>query len=223
MLTGAGISAESGLRTFRADTGLWEDHRIEDVASPEGYRRDPQLVHDFYNARRAALAKARPNAAHRALAEFEARFAGEFMLVTQNIDDLHARAGSKRLLPMHGQLRKLRCDSCGRLSAAAAAVQPRTACPACRAGFLRPHVVWFGEMPLYMDEITAELERCSLFVAIGTSGQVYPAAGFVQIARSCGAWCIEANLEASAVAAGFDEQRRGRATEIVPRLLAEIA
>ena len=223
VLTGAGISAESGLRTFRAADGLWEDHRIEDVASPEGYRRDPKLVHDFYNARRAALGAAAPNAAHLALAEFESRYTGEFLLVTQNIDDLHERAGSKRLLHMHGQLRQVRCDACDRISAIEDALGPRTRCPDCQGGFLRPHIVWFGEMPLYMDEITAALERCSLFVAIGTSGQVYPAAGFVRIAAAGGAWCIEANLEASAVAAGFNEHRTGPATEVVPGLFAEIA
>ena len=224
VLTGAGISAESGLRTFRAADGLWEDHRIEDVASPEGYARDPQLVHDFYNARRRALAAAAPNAAHLALAEFEKRFAGEgFLLVTQNIDDLHERAGSRRLLHMHGRLRQMRCDRCDRTSDAAGDVSPGTACGECDRGLLRPHVVWFGEMPLHMEEITAALERCDLFVAIGTSGQVYPAAGFVRIAAAAGAWCIEANLEDSAVSAGFNEHRRGRATEIVGPLLAAIS
>ena len=223
VLTGAGISAESGLRTFRAADGLWEDHRIEDVASPQGYARDPALVHKFYNARRAALADVKPNAAHRALAEFEKRFAGEdFLLVTQNIDDLHERAGSRRLLHMHGQLRQARCAGCGKQVEVDDDLSPDSRCRSCRRGFLRPHVVWFGEMPLYMDEITAALEKCSLFIAIGTSGQVYPAAGFVRIASGCGAYCIEANLENSAVSDGFNECRRGPATEIVAKLLAEI-
>ena len=223
VLTGAGISAESGLRTFRAVEGLWEDHRIEDVATPEGYQRDRQLVHDFYNQRRAAAAAAKPNAAHLALAEFEAAFAGEFLLVTQNVDDLHARAGSKRVLAMHGQLNRMHCDNCGQVTDAPPVCRPDMRCQHCQAGLLRPHVVWFGEMPLFMEEISAALADCNLFIAIGTSGQVYPAAGFVRIAAAAGAHCIEANLEASAVAAGFDEQRLGLATEIVPQILAEIA
>ena len=180
ILTGAGISAESGIATFRASDGLWENHRIEDVASPEGFVRDPELVQHFYNLRRQQLLsdEVAENAAHIALAKLEQDFAGEFLLVTQNIDDLHERAGNKKIIHMHGELLKTRCKVTQRLFECKQAVSVEDKCPCCdQPGNLRPHVVWFGEMPLCMDEITAKLMHCDLFVAIGTSGNVYPAAG----------------------------------------------
>ncbi|MDD9900805.1 MAG: NAD-dependent protein deacylase [Alphaproteobacteria bacterium] len=219
VLTGAGISAESGIRTFRRADGLWEGHRIEDVAAPEGFMRDPALVYRFYNERRRGLADpaVQPNAAHVALAELEARLGDDFLLVTQNIDDLHQRAGNKRIRPMHGELRKARCDACVGLAPWEDDFDDKTECPLCRVtGKLRPHVVWFGEMPLYMDEIYAALMQCDVFAAIGTSGNVYPAAGFVQIAREAGAETVELNLEQSMVHSAFDTVIYGPATEIVP-------
>jgi NAD-dependent deacetylase len=222
ILTGAGISAESGLATFRDAGGLWSRVRIEDVATPEAFARDPARVHGFYNARRAQLRDPaiRPNAAHRALADLDARWPGALLLVTQNVDDLHARAGSRRLLPMHGELMKARCRGCGAVIPWSEDLSTATPCPACgQAGGMRPHVVWFGEMPLGMDRIGAALEACDVFAAIGTSGQVYPAAGFV--AEVAGrARSIEFNLEPSG--GRFDERRLGPATETVPRFVAEL-
>lgn len=218
ILTGAGISAESGIRTFRASDGLWEEHRVEDVASPEGFRRDPALVYRFYNSRRRQLLEEniRPNAAHEALARLEREFAGEVLVVTQNIDDLHERAGSKNLLHMHGELLKARCDGCGDIPPWREDFDAASVCTACGAsGYLRPHVVWFGEMPLYMDEIAGALASCDVFAAIGTSGNVYPAAGFGEMARMAGAKTVEINLEPSAVNSSFDDGLYGPATEKV--------
>ncbi len=217
VLTGAGISAESGIRTFRVAEGLWEEHRVEDVASPEGFARDPHLVQDFYNQRRRQLQQPRikPNAAHLALAEFEQGFAGEFLLVTQNIDNLHERAGSRSLLHMHGEMLRIRCEYSGRVFANREDVFPETECSCCgRRGGLRPDVVWFGEMPFHMDEIFAALAACDLFVAIGTSGNVYPAAGFHQAASSAGAETVELNLEPTG--GNFHRGLYGPATEKVP-------
>ena len=223
VLTGAGISAESGLRTFRATDGLWEEHRIEDVATPAGFARDPQLVHRFYNERRATLATVSPNAAHRALAEFEARYPDDFLLVTQNIDDLHERAGSRHLVHMHGELLKMFCTRCDANAAIAGSLSVDTVCAACgEAGGLRPDIVWFGEIPYDMEKIMQALASCALFVSIGTSGNVYPAAGFVETAREAGARCVELNLEKSATHRLFNESRNGKATEIVAPLFAEI-
>lgn len=219
ILTGAGISAESGIRTFRASDGLWEDHRIEDVASPAGFARDPATVYRFYNDRRRQLLQPdiQPNAAHLALKQLEDALADDFLLVTQNIDDLHQRAGSRRVLPMHGELRKTRCDACDVVSPWEVDFDMTTPCPACgQKGHLRPHVVWFHEMPLYMDEIYAALRRCDIFAAIGTSGHVYPAAGFVEMADRAGAETVELNLEPSLVHSAFGRKIYGRATEIVP-------
>ncbi len=219
VLTGAGISAESGIRTFRGADGLWEGHRIEDVASPEGFIRDPDTVYRFYNERRRQLVSPdiRPNAAHLALAELEAELGDDFLLVTQNIDDLHKRAGNQRVLPMHGELRKTRCTSCGVASDFDNDFDRQTVCPSCAAaGHLRPHVVWFGEMPLYMDEIYAALMQCDVFAAIGTSGHVYPAAGFVEVAQRAGAETVEINLEKSAVHSSFEQTLYGPATQQVP-------
>lgn len=225
VLTGAGISAESGIRTFRGADGLWEGHRIEDVATPEAFRRDPATVYRFYNQRRRALLQPEiaPNAAHRALAELEQKLGDDFLLVTQNIDDLHQRVGSRRLLPMHGELRRARGDCCGTVSPWDGDFDAATPCPSCGvAGDLRPHVVWFGEMPLYMDEIQAALIRAEVFAAIGSSGNVYPAAGFAALASRAGAHCVEINLEPSQVAGDFDEKIYGRASEAVPQWIASL-
>lgn len=222
VLTGAGISAESGIRTFRAADGLWEDHRVEDVATPEGFRANPALVHDFYNQRRAQLMQAeiRPNAAHIALAEFERLHQGSFLLVTQNVDNLHERAGSQNLLHMHGELMKSRCQFCGDVATLAQdhyRLDTACSCTHCHSkGSLRPHIVWFGEMPFEMERIYQALAECDLFVSIGTSGNVYPAAGFHAEASRCGATCVELNLEPSSNAHGFDEGLYGPATTVVP-------
>lgn len=223
VLTGAGISAESGLRTFRASDGLWEEHRIEDVASPEGFARNPTLVHRFYSERRAQLRTVEPNDAHRALADYAARRPGRLTLVTQNVDDLHQRAGSPNVLPMHGELSKVRCLGCAGVFEWSAETSTSTVCPGCGGvGVLRPHIVWFGEVPLFLDEIERALSRATLFVSIGTSGHVYPAAGFFRIARTFGARTVELNLEPSENSSAFDETRYGPATEIVPRFFAEL-
>lgn len=222
VLTGAGISAESGLATFRASDGLWENHRIEDVATPEGFQRDPALVQRFYNARRRKLQEVEPNAAHRALAKLEAHWPGGVLLVTQNVDDLHDRAGSRQLIHMHGELRKARCLACETVHPWDEDLGPASRCPGCgREGRLRPHIVWFGELPLEMERIYAALERCGRFVAIGTSGNVYPAAGFVQ-AVGFGAETLEINLERSLVASAFREHRVGMAGEQVPVWVEEL-
>ncbi|MEZ0224592.1 MAG: Sir2 family NAD+-dependent deacetylase [Alphaproteobacteria bacterium] len=225
ILTGAGISAESGIRTFRAADGLWEGHNVADVATPAGFLRDPALVYRFYNERRQQLLQPeiQPNAAHLALARLEERLGDDFLLVTQNIDDLHKRAGSKRVLPMHGELRKARCGACLGLPDWDKDFDHTTTCIACnKPGKLRPHVVWFGEMPLYMDEIYAALAQCDVFAAIGTSGHVYPAAGFVEVAGNRGARSVEINLEKSLVHSAFGEGRYGKATEIVPRWVDDL-
>lgn len=224
VLTGAGISAESGLATFRDRDGIWARVRVEDVATPQAFARDPAGVHGFYNARRAQLRDPAigPNAAHRALARLDAAWTGAFLLVTQNVDDLHARAGSRRLVHMHGELAKARCLRCGSVSAWADDLSVATACPACgAAGGMRPHVVWFGEVPLAMDVIGRALAGCDLFVAIGTSAQVYPAAGFVDLVAGR-ARTIELNLDMSGASDLFDETRRGPASETVPALVGEL-
>ncbi len=223
ILTGAGISKESGLDTFRCAGGLWSKVRIEDVATPEAYARDPARVLGFYDARRRGLLEqgVEPNAAHRALVELERRWPAEVLVVTQNIDDLHDRAGQGNLIHMHGELLKARCTSCGAVSPWLTDMPREAACPACAArGTLRPHVVWFGEMPLEMDRIYAALAGCGLFVSIGTSGQVYPAAGFVREARSAGARTLELNLDPSDGAPLFEDAVYGPATETVPAFVA---
>ncbi len=226
VLTGAGISKESGLDTFRDADGIWSKVRIEDVATPEAFRRDPRRVHAFYNARRRKLLghQVQPNAGHRALAELERRWPGALLLVTQNIDNLHERAGSRSLIHMHGEMLKARCEWCGEVFPWADDLTVDTRCPACmRWGGMRPHVVWFGEMPLEMERIYEALARAAIFISIGTSGSVYPAAGFVQEARGIArARTVELNLEPSEGASLFEERRYGRASEIVPRFVDEL-
>lgn len=228
VLTGAGISAESGLGTFRGAGSVWKEHRVEDVATPEAFLRNPGLVQRFYNERRQKLQSPRikPNPAHHALARLEKEWPGGFFLVTQNVDDLHEHAGSENVLHMHGKLLEVRCRESHEVFTWKDSVTDDTACPCCgRLGTLRPNVVWFGEMPLEMVRIHAALERCDLFISIGTSGNVYPAAGFVEVAKNTArAHTVELNLEPSAANLSFVERNYGRASEIVPsyvdRLLA---
>ncbi len=225
VLTGAGISAESGIETFRDPEGIWARHRIEDVATPDAYRRDPARVLAFYNMRRARLlaGNVEPNAAHRALARLDAAWDGDFLLATQNIDDLHDRAGSCRLVHMHGEPLKSRCAACNAVAPLSGDLALGGVCGRCGSrGMLRPHVVWFGEMPLEMDRIMAALQACDLFLSVGTSGNVYPAANFVQIANGAGARTVELNLEESQGSDLFDESHRGLATELVPRFVEDL-
>jgi NAD-dependent deacetylase len=223
ILTGAGVSAESGLATFRAADGLWEGHRVEDVATPEAYRRDPRLVHQFYDARRARLGEVEPNAAHRALARLDAEWDGDLLLVTQNVDDLHERAGSKRLLHMHGELTKGWCLACNERQPWSGDMGEAAECALCGdRGRVRPDIVWFGEMPYEMNRIEDALRSADLFVSIGTSGAVYPAAGFVQTARYCGASTLEMNLDPSLGSTFFDESRIGPAGKLVPEWVDQI-
>ncbi|UAB78186.1 NAD-dependent deacylase [Erythrobacter sp. SCSIO 43205] len=225
ILTGAGISAESGIDTFRSAGGLWEQHRVEDVATPEGFARNPDLVLGFYDARREALSTVEPNPAHTALARLEREFSGNLLLVTQNVDDLHERGGSSQVLHMHGELKSALCNSCEVRSPWDAPMSAkdgqRPPCPVCQAPTLRPDVVWFGEMPYQMERIYAALSVCDLFVSIGTSGAVYPAAGFVQEARGHGAQTLELNLEPSEGSHFFSQARYGKAGELVPQWVDE--
>ncbi|MFZ1743076.1 MAG: NAD-dependent deacylase [Pontixanthobacter sp.] len=226
ILTGAGISAESGIDTFRSDGGLWERHRIEDVATPEGFARDPDLVLRFYDMRRAAVQTKLPNQAHDALArldrEWSARTGHNFLIVTQNVDDLHERAGASHVLHMHGELLSAMCTACEMRSPFRGTMIERPPCPICQARSLRPDVVWFGEMPYQMERIYAALREADLFVSIGTSGAVYPAAGFVRDARDLGADTLELNLESSEGSGWFGESRLGPASEVVPAWVEEI-
>lgn len=222
ILTGAGISAESGLGTFRDEGGLWAQHRIEDVATPEGFARNPALVQDFYNMRRIQAAEAQPNAAHRALAELQKDFPGEVVIVTQNVDGLHEKAGSSDVLHMHGQLDQALCAACGHRWVAPMRMAVAEPCPACHRPTARPDIVWFGEMPYFMDHIFDHLMTADIFAAIGTSGQVYPAAGFVQEAAAAGARTVELNLAPSAVVSQFDDTRFGPATRTVPAWVTEL-
>ncbi|SCW82913.1 NAD-dependent deacetylase [Sphingobium faniae] len=222
ILTGAGISAESGLATFRGPDGLWEGHRVEDVCTPVALARNPALVHRFYDERRAKLGGVKPNPAHEALAALDAAWPGELLLVTQNVDDLHERAGAKRLIHMHGELRSALCAACGKAVSWTASLPPETACTGCGKSRLRPDIVFFGEMPYEMDAIDDAIRRADLFVSIGTSGAVYPAAGFVQTARHVGARTLELNLDPSAGSFYFDESRMGPASVLVPQLVREL-
>jgi NAD-dependent deacetylase len=222
VLTGAGISAESGLGTFRDEGGLWAQHRIEDVATPEGFARDPGLVHGFYNARRQQAAKAAPNAAHRALARLQAQHRGEVVIVTQNVDALYEAGGAQQVLHMHGTLAGALCAACDHRWQAPAEMAVGHPCPTCAAPAARPDVVWFGEMPYHMAQIEAHLATADVFAAIGTSGEVYPAAAFVDEAQAAGAHTVELNLAPSATTSRFDERRYGAASETVPAWVAEL-
>ncbi len=222
ILTGAGISAESGIETFRAEDGLWAQHRVEDVATPEGFMRNPELVVDFYNARRAQAAEVEPNAAHRALARLEAEHEGEVIVITQNVDDLHERGGTQKLYHMHGHLKGALCATCDHRWPAPMVMAPGDACPACAAPAARPDIVWFGEMPYDMETLFEHLSGADIFAAIGTSGNVYPAAGFVAEARGAGAHTIEFNLERSAVGSQFAEHRTGPASQTVTQWVSEL-
>lgn len=222
ILTGAGISAESGLATFRAEDGLWEEHRVEDVATPEAFARDPVLVQRFYDMRRAGVLAAQPNAAHHALARLDREWAGELLIVTQNIDDLHERAGATRVLHMHGEALSAWCTGCDGRHPWREKLSGTPPCPACGAASLRPDIVWFGEMPYEMERIFAALAEADLFVSIGTSGAVYPAAGFVQAAAEAGAQTLELNLDRSLGSRLFDRTRLGPASELVPMWVEEV-
>ena len=217
ILTGAGISAESGLGTFRDAGGLWEQYPLEQVATPQGFAQNPGLVHAFYNARRANCRNAQPNAAHTALAKLETQHAAEVLIVTQNVDDLHERGGSKTVWHMHGALNRAKCTACDHTWDAPTEMHPDDPCPACTTPATRPDVVWFGEMPYFMDRILHRLHTAALFVSIGTSGNVYPAANFVQEAAYAGATTLELNLEPSTGASAFDICRHGPATTLVPK------
>ena len=216
ILTGAGVSAESGIDTFRSEGGLWEQHRVEDVATPEAFARDPDLVLRFYDMRRAAIQQKEPNAAHFALAKVDIEWPGNLLIVTQNVDNLHERAGASRLLHMHGEHLNAWCTACDSRPRWTGTLIDRPACPACGEKALRPDVVWFGEMPYEMDRIHAALREADLFVSIGTSGAVYPAAGFVRTARDLGARTLELNLERSKGSTWFHETQLGPASEVVP-------
>jgi len=226
VLTGAGVSAESGLSTFRDAAGIWAKYDLNEVATPEGFARNPRLVHDFYNARRKNLAGAEPNAAHQALSRLGRGLkasGGSLYLCTQNVDDLHERGGWPEVVHMHGELLKTRCANCGTVTPDGGELSVETPCAGCGTpGFLRPDVVWFGEMPMHMDAIYDALVEADLFVSIGTSGSVYPAAGFVQEARAAGVRTCEINLEPSDNAWVFDEKRYGPASEAVPAWVDEV-
>lgn len=226
ILTGAGISAESGIKTFREADGLWENHPIEEVATYEGYAKNPKLVHEFYNARRRQLlsSEVRPNNAHQALADFEKKFAGDFVLITQNVDNLHERAESNNILHMHGELLKMRCEQSDKIFEIKQDLFLQTACECCNEpGHLRPHIVWFGEIPFHMDQIEEQLRDCDIFISIGTSGQVYPAAMFVDLALTkIKARTVEINLNNTQMSYRFDEHLLGPASQKVPEFLATL-
>nr|WP_144097885.1 NAD-dependent deacylase [Croceicoccus sediminis] len=222
ILTGAGVSAESGIDTFRDGGGLWEQHRVEDVATPEAFERDPELVLRFYDMRREAIQTKEPNPAHDALARLDREWSGELLIVTQNVDDLHERAGARRVLHMHGEHLNAWCTACDVRSRWTGTLIERPACPECGEAALRPDIVWFGEMPYRMDEIFTAIREADLFVSIGTSGAVYPAAGFVRDAKSLGVETLELNLERSQGSHWFDETRLGPASSIVPDWVEEI-
>ena len=220
VLTGAGISAESGLETFRGQGGLWGTHRVEDVACFDAFVRNPDFVHDFYNFRRRQLCGVKPNKGHYALAELEEKHSGDFTLITQNIDDLHEKAGSDNILHMHGELFKIRCQKTKKVFHEKGDIHSQSTCPCCQEkGNLRPHVVWFGEIPIGMGLIEKSLLNCDLFLAIGTSGRVYPAASFVELVKREGGWTIEVNLMDTDVSEVFHERIFGKATKELPELV----
>ena len=222
VLTGAGISAESGVPTFRDAGGLWEGHRVEDVATPEGFERDPDTVFAFYDERRRAVASVSPNAAHRSLARLEEALGENLLVVTQNVDDLHERAGSRRLVHMHGELRSALCRACGNRATGTQDLAGRPPCPQCGERMLRPDVVWFGELPYELQRIEQAVLACDAFVSIGTSGAVYPAAGYAALAAAFGARTVELNLEPGDADLPFDDVRLGPATEVVPAWVDEV-
>lgn len=223
VLTGAGVSAESGLGTFRDKDGLWTRYDLNEVATPEGFARDPSLVHAFYNIRRRNVLTSKPNSAHSALANLEHGSGAAVLLVTQNVDNLHEQAGSQNLLHMHGELLKVRCTVCKFVGSWLDDLSVSTACPQCPAlGALRPDVVWFGEMPKYMHDIYDALSHCDLFISVGTSGSVYPANGFVAEAHAACAHTVELNLEPSEGASLFTEKHYGPATETVPQYVNDL-
>lgn len=225
ILTGAGISAESGIKTFRDCNGLWEDHDVMEVASPGGFNRNPELVHKFYNQRRSQLLseEVKPNEAHYALAKLESEFNGEITIITQNVDNLHERAGNKNIIHMHGELIKMRCIETGKVLIWKKELSEKDKCPCClKIGNLRPHIVWFGEYPLHLDTIEKKLQDCDLFISIGTSGQVYPAAMFVNIAKLNGVKTIEANIEETNISENFDHHLIGPASKVITKLVDEI-
>ncbi len=226
ILSGAGLSAESGIETFRSDTGLWANHDVNKVASLKGFRNNPTLVHDFYNDRRAQLQNVEPNAAHFALAKLEKVDGLEVLHVTQNVDNLCERAGSKNLIHMHGELLKARCQMCGEVFDGDGETSVSESCPECgftsKWGGLRPHIVWFGEMPFKMNEIEKAISNCDIFVAIGTSGKVYPAAGLVKIAKSYGAKTILINRDEPDNLLDFDQIIQGKASIEVPKWVGQL-
>ncbi len=224
ILTGAGISAESSIKTFRDQNGLWENHAIEDVASPEGFRKNPSLVYQFYNIRRQQLSspKVQPNLAHLSLAKLERKHSGKITIITQNVDDLHERSGSQNIWHMHGELRKMRCQISQQVYEAPESFDGTTVCQCCKKkGHLRPHIVWFGEMPLYMQEINQFLQQADCFISVGTSGQVYPAAMFVQWVNRK-ARKIEVNLDQTQISPQFNQHLMGPASQKVPQLVDEL-
>jgi len=217
ILTGAGLSAESGLSTFRHPDGIWSKYDYKDVATPEGFAKNPHLVHEFYNYRRTTLKTVKPNAAHHALARLEATYPGHVLIITQNVDSLHEAAGSKNIIHMHGELLKALCMHCQKSHEWKEDMSCESTCPSCKkTGGMRPDVVWFGELPHAMDKISKALTSCTMFFSIGTSGNVYPAADFVKVARDAGAKSIELNLEPSLQTSLFDERMLGPATTVVP-------
>ena len=222
VLTGAGISAESGVPTFRDADGLWEGHDVMQVATPEGFEADPDLVQRFYDLRRAHLDRVEPNAAHLALGRLQQAIGDDLLVVTQNVDDLHERGGVTNVLHMHGELRSALCLACADRHPWTGPLADNPRCPGCDRKALRPDIVWFGEIPYHMDEILAALASADLFVSIGTSAQVYPAAAFVDWAAQQGARTLELNLEATGASLDFDESRQGRAGELVPAWVDEV-
>lgn len=225
VLTGAGISAESGLKTFRDNNGLWEDHSIQEVATPEGFETNPDLVYRFYNQRRAQLLspEVKPNQAHLSLVNLEEALGDNFVLVTQNVDDLHQRAGSQNVLHMHGALLSAKCLYSGQSVKALTDIDQTSRCSCCQPSHgMRPDIVWFGEMPKFMQTIDDKLFAADLFISIGTSGTVYPAAGFVSQANHYGAYTVELNLEPSSGQSEFTETHYGLAGELVPRFVEHL-
>ena len=222
VMTGAGISAESGISTFRDRGGLWEKYSVEEVATPEAYAANPSRVHEFYNMRRAHLGTVQPNEGHRALVRLERLFGDSFTLITQNVDDLHERAGSRRVLHMHGELYKARCVECFEVVEWMGDISLDDGCRSC-SGAMRPHIVWFGEVPFFMEEeIPDACDGCAVFFSIGTSGTVYPAAGLASMVRAGGGLCVEINLETTPGSGIFQLQIEGKAGEQLPLLLGEL-